>query len=93
MYAQGYENRTGGEWVQADYAKPLADSQTGRFSRPMPYGAWVSVPSCYRVPQLTTVLSRGVLGGRSPVGITSAGGSAQNEAHEDVWCDREACKA
>jgi len=41
-----------------------------------------SVPQCYRDPQLTTAL-RAVLGGRSPVGITSAGGNVQNEAYED----------
>ena len=27
--------------------------------------------------------------GRDHLGL----GSARNEAHEDVWCDREACKA
>ncbi len=40
-----------------------------------------SIPACYRDPQRTTALPWDVLGGRSPVGITSTGGSVQNEAH------------
>jgi hypothetical protein len=43
------------------WPKPKPDG----FPRP------VSVSSCYRVPQRTTALSGGVLGGRSWVGITS----------------------
>jgi hypothetical protein len=46
--------------------------------------AVVSVPWCYRDPQRTTAPSKGgVLGGRSPVGITSTGGSVRNEAHTE----------
>jgi hypothetical protein len=58
--------------VQADYAKPLAETQTGRFSETSAfYGALISVPECYRVPQRTTAPHGVVLGGRSLVGITS----------------------
>ncbi|GAA2169076.1 hypothetical protein GCM10010403_31330 [Glycomyces rutgersensis] len=81
--------------MQADYAKPLAETQTRRFSETTALTKqWFQSPWCYRDPQRTTASSKeGVLGGRSPVGITSTGGGAWNEAHEDVWCDREACKA
>jgi hypothetical protein len=62
--------------VQADYAKPLAETQTGRLFRALNG----SVPSCYRDPQRTTAL-RGRAGweivGRDHLGR----GSVQNETH------------
>jgi hypothetical protein len=67
--------------VQADYAKPLAETQTGRVSETSALTErWSQSPRAIGFHSGPRPFG-GVLGGRSPVGITSTGGSAQNEAH------------
>jgi hypothetical protein len=80
--------------VQADYAKPLAETQTRRVSETTALTKqWFQSPVLSGSAADHGLFEGGVLGGGSPVGITSTGGSVRNEAHDDVWCDREACKA
>jgi hypothetical protein len=80
--------------VQADYAKPLAETQTRRVSE-----TTALTKQWFQSPVLSgSAADHGPFeGGRAGWEIVGRDhldrGSVQNEAHEDVRCDREACKA